>query len=295
MQHFALNGNVADLSAKEGSQETAVTLIGMIGGACVVEAIDGPARVKWTWTIFLLLTFVHVYANWRGVRGLILRTLNTQRTHAIIHAFLDKTNKGPSSNDKKNKKTTMNSFDRLSPESIAAVERLFWCDRSGLKMGANLHSTIRGTQHLEQLIRAHESRKSRIEASSDSFAYLIVPSIVDGTPRIDILLAHDSNDISLLRATFHGIVLYELLRPVDPSSSIVDDSNLLMTHLEESTRFVEQHFDTFYERIDQLGWQTERILIETCDWRYDREEMRRYAQRVHNEDAERIEAFVTAM
>jgi hypothetical protein len=40
-QHFAAAGNAADVSAKEGSQETATTLLGMLAGMALLRAAAG--------------------------------------------------------------------------------------------------------------------------------------------------------------------------------------------------------------------------------------------------------------
>lgn len=68
-----LGDNVAELQAKEGAQETVVNLLGMLLGALLVHTQHAP----WTW--FTILTAIHVWANYRAVRLLQLRTLNRER------------------------------------------------------------------------------------------------------------------------------------------------------------------------------------------------------------------------
>ena len=38
-----------------------------------------------SWTVFIFLTLVHVWANYVAVAGLHLRTLNRERTNAALH------------------------------------------------------------------------------------------------------------------------------------------------------------------------------------------------------------------
>jgi hypothetical protein len=60
-QHFALRKNAADVSAKEGSQETAATLVGMSMGIVVARLTSGnPVSL---WVSFLLLTAFHMYGK----------------------------------------------------------------------------------------------------------------------------------------------------------------------------------------------------------------------------------------
>ncbi len=83
--HFAIGGNIADVSAKENAQETAVTLAGILGGLVFAHWIASPAAA---WPVFLFLTLLHVYANYKGVVALQLYTLNTQRTALLVQDFL---------------------------------------------------------------------------------------------------------------------------------------------------------------------------------------------------------------
>eukprot|EP00494_Astrolonche_serrata_P025187 UN25448 len=82
LNHFALKDNVTDLSAKEGIQETFVTVCGMILGMAVTHNIGESPKV--TWFLFISLMLVHIYANYVGVRCLKLKTLDQQRLHIIL-------------------------------------------------------------------------------------------------------------------------------------------------------------------------------------------------------------------
>jgi hypothetical protein len=72
--HFAIQGNIADLSTKEGTQETGVTLLGLLSGVLCAQLI-GDAL--WSaWLIFIALTVVHVFANYRAVKALVFDSIN---------------------------------------------------------------------------------------------------------------------------------------------------------------------------------------------------------------------------
>jgi hypothetical protein len=116
--HMATSGNTADVAAKEGAQETFVTLVGIVAGVALARWLDDegaggaegvtedtlasasasawssawssllplPAlsAFAWSWVLFLGLTAVHVYANWRGVTALKLRSLNRHRVSLLL-------------------------------------------------------------------------------------------------------------------------------------------------------------------------------------------------------------------
>lgn len=85
--HFSRHGNMADLSAKESTQETLVSLLGMIGGVVVAHLLQhAPHSI--TWTMFGFLTYLHVWANYKAVNLLKLATLNPERTHLLLGGVL---------------------------------------------------------------------------------------------------------------------------------------------------------------------------------------------------------------
>lgn len=84
-QHFAREHNAADINAKEASQETAVTLVGMVAGSFALAPLDDSPDLQWA--AFLLLTATHVWANWRAVGALRLGTLNRNRIDSGLRAI----------------------------------------------------------------------------------------------------------------------------------------------------------------------------------------------------------------
>lgn len=102
--HFAIQGNMADLNAKESTQETLVSLAGMVLGVSLarqlskLEEQEAQAAGSFSddsetttstalllqWGIFVVLTVVHVWANWKGVKLLHLETLNRERAHVVL-------------------------------------------------------------------------------------------------------------------------------------------------------------------------------------------------------------------
>jgi hypothetical protein len=86
-QHFSRRGNVADLNAKESTQETLVSLVGMVFGVALAHFLhrleDSGSRdlaFYFSWAVFVIFTVLHVMANYAGVKLLKLRSLNRERT-----------------------------------------------------------------------------------------------------------------------------------------------------------------------------------------------------------------------
>ncbi|KAK0771934.1 hypothetical protein LTR02_001238 [Friedmanniomyces endolithicus] len=80
--HFARWGNLGELNAKDSSQETVISLMGMMAGSVVVSWVTSPMA---TWTTLIFLLAVHLETNRRAVRAVSMRTLNRQRATLVYH------------------------------------------------------------------------------------------------------------------------------------------------------------------------------------------------------------------
>ncbi|KAI8948224.1 vitamin B6 photo-protection and homoeostasis-domain-containing protein [Xylaria longipes] len=83
--HFARSGNLAELNAKDGSQETVISLFGMLAGSVFVRFVQGRFAV-WLWTVTLV--GLHLWTNYQAVRSVQMRTLNKQRATLLYTEFL---------------------------------------------------------------------------------------------------------------------------------------------------------------------------------------------------------------
>ncbi|KAK0712384.1 vitamin B6 photo-protection and homoeostasis-domain-containing protein [Lasiosphaeria miniovina] len=84
--HFALTGNLAELNAKEASQETVVSLLGMLVGTLVVRMVEDKQVV---WIMMMVLAGVHLMMNYRAVRSVKMRSLNRQRATIVFREWLE--------------------------------------------------------------------------------------------------------------------------------------------------------------------------------------------------------------
>ncbi|KAK3388732.1 vitamin B6 photo-protection and homoeostasis-domain-containing protein [Sordaria brevicollis] len=84
--HFALRGNLAELNAKEASQETVVSLLGMLVGSLVVKVVQDKQVV---WCLMLVLLGLHLTMNYWAVRSVRCRTMNRQRATMVVREWLE--------------------------------------------------------------------------------------------------------------------------------------------------------------------------------------------------------------
>ena len=82
--HQARNANLADVIAKDGSQETFVSLLGLLLGLLLAPVLDHASSAAWA--VFAAATALHLAANWAAVSCLVLDSLNEQRMAALLAA-----------------------------------------------------------------------------------------------------------------------------------------------------------------------------------------------------------------
>ncbi|KIW09815.1 hypothetical protein PV08_11916 [Exophiala spinifera] len=84
--HFARAGNIGELNAKDGSQETVISLVGMWAGGLVVSKVHGT---KATWCLLVPLLVLHLWANWQAVNSVRLKSLNHERATIFFTSFVE--------------------------------------------------------------------------------------------------------------------------------------------------------------------------------------------------------------
>ncbi|KAM3076227.1 hypothetical protein ACMFMG_006267 [Clarireedia jacksonii] len=127
--HFATQGNLGELNAKDSSQETIISLLGMLAGSLIVFIISS----QWaTWSAMIALLAIHLGTNYLAVRAVSMRTINRQRANLIISHALDQLlNNQDTDTDADINNTNKNKQLRiLTPEEVSLQERIF--ERDGV-------------------------------------------------------------------------------------------------------------------------------------------------------------------
>ncbi|KAK1374475.1 Root UVB sensitive [Heracleum sosnowskyi] len=231
-QHFALQNNAADISAKEGSQETVATMIGMALGMLLAHITMGHSIA--IWFSFLSLTVFHMYANYKAVRCLSLTTLNCERSSILLLHYME-------------------TGQILSPKQVSITEHVLplwitsWTSRRAtylytrVYLGARI-SSVDGLE-LQEIIQAAGSLYKNAK-------YLLH----EKKGFIRIFMHKDSTAGDVLQAYIHALVMAHF---VDKKSSV---------HL-ESQSWVNKHYKEFSSKLQSSGWKSERLLTPSIIWR----------------------------
>ncbi|KAI9332982.1 DUF647 family protein [Obelidium mucronatum] len=269
-QHFAIRDNMADLHAKEGSQETVVGLVGMLLGAGITHFVkDGDDSRGMTWLCFVVFTFLHLLCNYNGIAAIVMPSLNTQRAFLVIREYL------LSASENDNEKPII-----LSPSQVARLETIFW-PRNYYNSGLWRNDKTNRTIFNATSIRMGVSLDRVVEAWSDGVGdqggdWDSLSSLFPVSPRH--ILAYDKNHKRILVAIhaeatpqdiflayFHALILQKAMLSV---GSLLKDGGVVVARriVAESAREFERHKSVLLVGLAREKWEIEsaqqsRILL----------------------------------
>ncbi|XP_071446420.1 RUS family member 1 [Hetaerina americana] len=183
-QHQSIRNNMADVSAKDGSQETLVNLLASMTSVLLLSYIWSTHL---EWKLFVLLTMMHLYANYKAVKSIKFRTLNNPRFLILLETYISR-------------------GSILSPELVNERESAFLghgisdkllCGFK-IKLGVSLSSASSSVKCKAELLKLVTNiQKQR--------PYLL---IVDAKKRcIHVILKQGETPQDVIKAYFHAVLL----------------------------------------------------------------------------------------
>ncbi|KAM5197818.1 RUS family member 1 isoform 3-T3 [Hipposideros larvatus] len=240
--HQARRNNMADVSAKDSSQETLVNLAGLLISLLMLPLVsDCPS---FSLSCFFLLTALHIYANYRAVQALVIETLNEVRLWLVLKHFLQ-------------------SGEVLDPTSANQMEPLwtgFWPSLS-LSLGVPLHRLISRVSELQQLVDGHQE------------PYLLHWDQPHN--QVQVVLSHVAGPETVLRAATHGLMLGALQEEGPLPGELEELRHRVRAGPEEESwvivkethQVLDKLFPQFLKGLQDAGWKTEKHQLEVDEWR----------------------------
>jgi hypothetical protein len=193
--HFAQGNHLADVTAKESTQETAVTLIGLVIGYITAKLIGEDILI--TWMIFLVLLCIHQIANYILVRVLILDTVNPQRCWILMRLCI------PFDID------NGEVLEVADPETVARLETLsrpLWLAGYGPTLGVSLEIISGALNYMSSGKGDEFTLKTLLEAWHGH--HFIIGFNCKG--RVVICLSNECDEVDALRAYMLGLYIFNL-------------------------------------------------------------------------------------
>ncbi|KAL2100960.1 hypothetical protein ACEWY4_002721 [Coilia grayii] len=236
--HQARRNNMADISAKDGSQETLVNLAGLLVSLVLIPLVTDNPRL--TFALFFLFTTLHLFANYKAVRSVVMETLNEARLSIVLHQYL--------------------SDERvLSPREANQREPVFLELRREvpIKLGVRLRELVQSPQDLQLALKNHHK------------PFLI--GIRQGC--VSVCLSSDASVPEEIEAACQAVCLATVLKASPPPQQLkqlsVSKSQDPWVLVSESYKFMDQMFPPFLQGLKEAKWLTDRTLLDWNEWRVD--------------------------
>lgn len=234
-QHQSRRGNLADVSAKDGSQETLVNLAALLASLWLLPLV--AQSPTWTWLAFLLFTGLHLAANYQAVKSVRMDTLNRTRLLLLLQQFAaDKTI------------LSVARANRIEPVVMGFVPS----DRSicGYEIRLGLSARDLGHAELRWALSAYRSKQFAVVA--DEQQHVLHVLLRDDCSAGDILEAYHHAVLSALTAS--GKISW-----MDGSRRRADAA--LLETLQQD------QWPEFRRALAEKGWNTNHTLLAAGEWR----------------------------
>ncbi|XP_067472406.1 RUS1 family protein C16orf58 homolog isoform X2 [Thunnus thynnus] len=231
--HQARRDNMADISAKDGSQETLVNLAGLLVSLLLIPLVtDNPVL---TLSLFFLFTVLHLFANYKAVRSVVMETLNEARLAIVLQQYLS---------------------DRriLSPQEANLKEPVFLEFRKTvpIKLGVRLQEVVQSPEELNLALK------------NNNMPYLL--GVRNGS--VCVCLGPDASVRDEIRVMCQAVWLRSMLSSAASGEPPTQkQGHWEMVH--ESHKMMETIFSQFLKGVEAAGWDVNRTLLDWDEWRVE--------------------------
>ncbi|XP_061188413.1 RUS family member 1-like [Saccostrea echinata] len=243
-QHQARRNNMADVSAKDGSQETLVNLAALICSLTLVPLVTGKEVT--IWILFVFFTMLHLFANYSAVTSVIMESLNLARLHILVKDYLQ-------------------TGRILSPEEGNYREPVLWRTRRKLSvhLGTSIGRVYNKASKLEEAIAIYKGSN-----------YLLDVNFKTGC--ISIVLSSESTPEDLLQSCVQTEVItyvYDNLYKNKAFSYELDGIAAALTEgdsaktSEASLHYTKSHIQELRRALIDQGWVCDPLLLGPDEWR----------------------------
>ena len=315
--HFAISGNRADVNAKENTQETLVSLLGMILGVGLAKWLHSLEKKDYTslegdnlmmdtqlisWTIFMILTVIHIWANYVGIQRLQLRTLNEARGKVLLQQLVDDCGDWVVMRDAATRsfdddmEFTM-TIDRCEKriKSPKHIKESLWSSLIGMIWKRDIHLGVRlsdvakipATNSPNYGVKnrkwGRETWHSYLEDEfgHEKYAILLDEQPIKSKSTISVVMKVGASDLDELKAFVHAHILHSSMQAnADGTTVELSRLRLLVARSHEITDCLFKKGDKqiqtgvypvdaidLHDILSHLGWDMSRLYLGFSPWR----------------------------
>lgn len=241
-QHQAKNNNLADVSAKDSSQETLVNLIALIFNLFLLTYVKDSKYL--IWPLFIFFVAAHIFSNFKAVKAIVMNTFNRNRFHIFSQKYLS-SNKGQIE----------------GPELVNKLEPVLkTCPRyfTTIKLGCSIKEYTRND--LGTFLNELEDENFSVNFNVKD-------------KRVEILLKENCSDLDLLKSQLQIEIVEFLIQASNCSESMkplktaIENNEMNLVN-EESSKCVSIMFPKLIEMAVEKGWSLAYTQLSPDVFRY---------------------------
>ncbi|KAJ0401524.1 hypothetical protein ATCC90586_003543 [Pythium insidiosum] len=238
---FAIRENLADLTAKAGSQAIASSIIGT-GLGIAISSLTGASTTH-VLGAFVALSAAHQFSVYRALACVSLRTLNCQRLHLVADHFLTSEGKTVPHQD------VIAEREQFIPTLLSGYQSLY--RRSIINGDASLAQVSSDSPHeLLRLKHFYSHEKYLLNLSKDQ----------DDKFRIDIALEESATSADAMRAHLQALLVQRRLETNEDATP----ETIVQTAYQESQALGPR----FVDLMQRSEWHTDNLLVEEKGMRF---------------------------
>lgn len=259
----------ADIKSKFGAQHTCTAALALIIAGYFAKAISHADNIRLVWSIYGMLTILHIYANVRCMRILKFDSLNTIRLEMVMNDFL----KQLQTQEQYEPDEPTQQPRVASPEHIASREPLFFLPtienniqiRFGVSFNFFANVSGRTSEELQDML---DQAVVGINASpnSDNSSQTVPYLIAIGKGRrhrtcIVVSFLENSLPIHQLQAYVHAVILRRNIHDISAARKGTsqpwtdDDSQMAEESAKQQLPLI---WNTFCKQAIHAGWDIEK-------------------------------------
>lgn len=226
--HQARRDNMADISAKDGSQETLVNLAGLLVSLMLIPLVTDNTIL--TLSLFFLFTILHLFANYKAVRSVVMETFNEARLSIVLQQYV-------------------RDGQILSPLEANQREPVFFELRKTvpIRLGVRLQEVVQSPEELNLALK------------ENNMPYIL--GVRNGC--VCVCLGPEASVRDEIRAMCQAVWLSNTLSP--PTQQ--QQSPWEIVH--ESHKLMDKIFNPFLKGVEAAGWDVKRTLLDWDEWRVE--------------------------
>ncbi|KAI8974060.1 hypothetical protein BDB01DRAFT_408817 [Pilobolus umbonatus] len=228
-KHFAPNGNIGDIVAKDDAQMSTAHLLGMLSGVGLISVSHTPLFL---FGVFAVLSPINIWSTVKLLNAADFEILNQAKLTLLSREFI---NQG-----------SVIGYDQLKNKEIGFGE---WVKPSAhivkINLGASAEQAYENTDEIRDVleIMKHEN-------------YLL--NYHDHTMWVSLHEDATSNDV--IRAILHSMKLHDALK---------DGSKGFLSCLQDTLEWSKEKYPKFVVELDQKNWQSDIVYWNDSGVRLD--------------------------